>query len=80
MRYQVFDDPNLLWGDVGQVTGNVLVDDKQFGELADSNSTKGAWFTWMFFGYVLNKAEELVIRSAKAAIRKVSGGRRRKGH
>ena len=80
MRYQVFDDPNLLWGDVGQVTGNVLVDDKQFGELADSNSTKGSWFTWMFFGYVLDKAEELVIRSAKAAIRKVSGGRRRKGH
>jgi len=80
MRYQVFDDPNLLWGDVGQTTGNVLVDDKQFGELADSNSTKGQWFTWMFFGYVLDKAEELVIRSAKAALRKVSGGRRRKGH
>ena len=80
MSYQVYDDPDLLWGDVGLATGNVLVDDKQFGTLADSNSTKGSWFTWMFFGYVLDKAEELVIRSAKAAVRKISGGRRRKGH
>ena len=80
MRYQVYDDPSLSWGDQGAAGGNVLVDDKQFGELADSNSTKGSWFTWMFFGYVLDKAEELVVRSAKAAIRKVSSGRRRKGH
>ena len=55
-----------------------MVDDQQFGTLADSNSTRGESINWMFFGYILDKAEGLVLRSAKAAIRKL-GGRRRKG-
>jgi len=79
MGYKVFGDTDNTWGDKGTQVGTVLIDDKQFGSLNDSNSVRGEWFSWMFFGHMLNKAEELVIKSAKAAVR-VLGGRRRKGH
>ena len=78
MRLKIFGNTDLLWGQQGTNNGNVLVDDQQFGTLADSNSTRGESINWMFFGYILDKAEGLVLRSAKAAIRKL-GGRRRKG-
>ena len=84
MQYKVFGDPACKWGDdsgFGPLTpdGTVLVDDPQYGVISESNSTRGQWFNWMFFGHVLDKAEKLILSSAKAVIRKVSG-RRRTGH
>lgn len=78
-KYKVFDSDAMVWGDNNTDTGTVLIDDPQFGTIADSTSTRGEWVNWMFFGYVLDKAEKLFLRSAKAVVRTVSG-RRRKGH
>ena len=78
MKLKTFGDTDLVWGQAGTDNGNVLVDDQQFGTIADSNSTRGSWITWMFFGYILDKAEGLILKSAKAAMRTL-GGRRRRG-
>ena len=67
------------WGDATDATkGTVLNDNTQYNTIASGASTKGQWARWMFFGYILDKAEKLSIKSAKTIIRKV-GGRRRKG-
>lgn len=79
MKYKSFDEASNQWGTTNTDDGTVLIDDQQFGTISQSNSTRGEWVNWMFFGFVLDKAEKLVIRSAKAVLRKVSG-RRRKGH
>ena len=81
MQYKTFSNVADLnvWGQQGTDEGTVLIDDPQYGEMAESTSTRGQWVNWMFFGYVLDKAETLVLKSAKAVIRLV-GGRRRKGH
>jgi len=85
MNYKVFGDPACEWGEDSAFNaplppdGTVLVDDPQYGVISESNSTRGQWFNWMFFGHVLDKAEKLILSSAKAVIRKVSG-RRRTGH
>ena len=79
MKYKTFDNPANTWGVDGTATGTVLIDDPQFGEIAQSNSTRGSWFNWLLFGYVLDKAEAIFIKSGKAIIRKIAG-RRRRGH
>ena len=67
------------WGDATDATkGTVLNDNTQYNTIASGASTKGQWARWMFFGYILDKAEKLSIKSAKTIIRKV-GGRRRTG-
>ena len=73
MGYKVFEDADNTWNN------NVLTDDQQFGELSTSNTTKGRTFTWLLWGHMLNKAEALVIKTAKAVARTI-GSRRRKGH
>jgi hypothetical protein len=78
LGYNTFDDGAQTWGQDGTTTGTVLVDDPQFGTIAESNSVRGSWVSWMFFGHVLDKAEKLILRSADTIIRHV-GGRRRKG-
>jgi len=78
MGYKTYNNDDNVWGDKGTPDGTVLIDDKQFASINDSNSVRGDWFSWMFFGHMLNRAEELAIKSAKAAVR-VLGGRRRKG-
>ena len=78
MKLKIFGDTDLVWGQAGTDNGNVLVDDQQFGTIADSNSTRGSWVNWMFFGYILDKSEGLILKSAKAAMRTL-GGRRRRG-
>jgi hypothetical protein len=79
MKYKTFGNAANQWGASNTDDGTVLIDDEQFGTIATSTSTRGEWVNWMFFGFVLDKAEKLVIRSAKAILRRV-GGRRRKGH
>lgn len=78
MRLKVFNYTTSLWGQKGTQTGSVLIDDSQFSTIANSNSTRGSWVNWMFFGHILNRAEKLVLKSSKAAMRKL-GGRRRRG-
>lgn len=73
MDYKVFEDAQNLWDN------NILTDDVQFGEMATSNSTKGQFFSWLMWGHMLNKAESIVIKGAKAVAR-IVGSRRRKGH
>ena len=78
MQHKTFSNAANTWGQDGSGTnGTVLIDDPQYGEIAESNSTRGEWVNWLFFGHVLDKAEKLVINSAKAIIRRVSGRRRR---
>jgi hypothetical protein len=80
MKYKVFGSDAMTWGNDDSAThGTVLIDDPQFGTIAESASTRGEWVNWMFFGYVLDKAEKLILKSSKAVLRAVSG-RRRKGH
>ena len=79
MKYKQFGETSNTWGADDATSGTVLIDDPQFGTISTSTSTRGEWVNWMFFGYVLDKAESLVIRSAKAVLRKISG-RRRRGH
>ena len=78
LGYNTFNDGAQTWGQDGTTNGTVLIDDPQFGTIAESNSTRGEWVNWMFFGHVLDKAEKLIIKSAKAVVR-IAGGRRRKG-
>ena len=80
LGYKVFDsNPTQTWGNDGSSTdGTVLIDDPQYGTIAESNSVRGEWVNWMFFGHVLDKAEKLILKSAETIIRSVSG-RRRKG-
>jgi hypothetical protein len=73
MGYKVFEDANNQWDN------NVLADDKQYGVLSTSNTTKGQFFTWLMWGHMLNKAESIVISGAKAVAR-IMGSRRRRGH
>ena len=78
LGYNTFSDGAQTWGQDGTNTGTVLVDDPQFGTIAESNSVRGAWVNWMFFGHVLDKAEKLILRSAETILR-AAGGKRRKG-
>ena len=78
MKLKVFNYGDAIWGQKGTQTGNTLIDDEQFSTIANSNSTRGSWVNWMFFGHILNRAEKLVLKSSKAALRKL-GGRRRRG-
>ena len=77
MQYDTFNNPSNTWGADNSTAGTILIDDEQFQTMATSASTKGEWFRWMYFGHILNKAEKLVLKSAKAVIRKVTGRRRR---
>ena len=83
LKYKVFGNAACTWAQLHGAPdpdeGSVLIDDPQFGTIAESTSTRGEWVNWMFFGYVLDKAEKLILKSAKAIIRRVSG-RRRTGH
>ena len=77
MGYKVFEDADNHWD--GTSPNEVLADDQLYATMATSATSKGQWFTWLFFGHMLNKAETIVINTAKAAYRDI-GSRRRKGH
>jgi len=58
--------------------GNFLVDDEQMDTQAISDSVKGELVSYTLFGHIRDKAEKLVLQSAKAVVENI-GGRRRRG-
>jgi hypothetical protein len=78
MGYKVFGitGGSKFWGGSNTDTGTILIDDPQYGTIADSNSTRGEWISWMFFGHVLNKAEKLILKTANVIVKQVAGRRR----
>ena len=52
--------------------------DEEIGQLAVSDSVRGESFTYMLWGSIQNKAERLVLESARAVMR-VLGGKHRRG-
>ena len=58
--------------------GSYLVDDEEYNVNAVSLSVKGKYLSQMAFGFVMNRAEKLVLGSMKAVV-KAAGGRRRIG-
>lgn len=58
--------------------GSYLVDDEEYNVNAVSMSVKGKSVSHMSFGFLMNRAEKIVIGSVKAALR-AAGGRRRTG-
>lgn len=66
------------WGTTTDLTkGNFLVDDEQFDTISISDSVRGEFVSWTLFGHIRDKAERLVLQSAKAVIRAIAGRRRR---
>lgn len=58
--------------------GEYLVDDEEHDTIATSDSVKGAYLSYMMFGFMRDRAEKVEIASAKAVIRP-GGTRRRTG-
>tara|TARA_R100001594_G_scaffold62636_4_gene97010 strand:- start:1199 stop:4096 length:2898 start_codon:yes stop_codon:yes gene_type:complete len=70
---------DITWGDPStQATGNLLIGDQDTSEISTSMSVKGQSFSVMVFGFIMNRAERLMVEGIKAAVR-VVGGRRRRG-
>ena len=71
---------SLTYGASGATTGNYLIDDEETSIIATSDSVKGSMFSYMLFGHIQIKSQKIKIESAKALIRVLGDGRRRKGH
>ena len=77
----VFGDTRSKWGTTIFASGDqgtTLIVDEEVNEMATSLSVKGRHFTYMFFGFMQNRAQRLILESSKAVIRAL-GGRRRRG-
>jgi len=59
--------------------GEYLIDDEEYDTISTSDSTRGEHVTYMLFGFMRNRAERMVISSAKLLLRGNQGGRRRTG-
>lgn len=70
---------DITWGDPSTpATGNLLVADEDTSDISVSMSVKGRSFSVMHFGFIMNRAERLLIEGIQALVRAV-GGRRRRG-
>ena len=73
---------DIVWGNPGVAAGsdpgNLLIGDEDTSTLSVSMSVKGQSFSVMNFGFIMNRAERLLIEGVKAVFR-VVGGRRRRG-
>ena len=58
--------------------GEYLVDDEEHDTIATSDSVKGAYLSYMLFGFMRDRAEKVELASAKAVVRQ-GGTRRRTG-
>jgi hypothetical protein len=69
-----------FWGDIvnPQAKNPVIVGDEEVGQLAVSDSVRGESFTYMLWGSLQNKAERIILESARAVLR-VLGGKHRRG-
>ena len=66
-------------GNNAPVTDFYIIDDEEVNTIAVSDSVKGDSFTYMVFGFIMNKAEKIAIESMRAAFRVLKAGRRRHG-
>ena len=81
LHKKVFGDTANKWGSttlVGAAQGTYIIDDQEVDTMATSLSVKGRNFTYMFFGFMQNRAQRLILESSQALLRLV-GGRRRRG-
>jgi hypothetical protein len=74
---------DVLWGNTGAAAtegsdGTVLIGDEDTSDISVSMSVKGQSFSVMNFGFIMNRAEKLMLEGIKAVFR-VVGGRRRRG-
>ena len=88
LRQRLYDGANMNWNvyngaavwedadDPGD--GNSLTGDEPLDTLAMSAATRGEFLSWMLFGFVANRAQHLLLASAKAVVR-MTGDRRRVG-
>lgn len=60
------------------VYGEFLIDDEEHDMISTSDAVRGAYLTYMMFGFIRDRAEGVVLASSKAVIRK-GGSRRRTG-
>jgi len=60
------------------VYGEFLIDDEEHDMISTSDAVRGAYLTYMMFGFIRDRAESVVLASSKAVIRK-GGSRRRTG-
>jgi hypothetical protein len=65
------------WGDTADAAaGNLLTGDEDYDTMAVSTAVRGEHASWMLFGHVQNRAEKLVLDTAKAFVRNVGSLRR----
>ena len=74
---------DIVWGDPAASStegsdGTVLIGDEDTSNISVSMSVKGQSFSVMHFGFMMNRAEKLMLEGIKAVFR-VVGGRRRRG-
>ncbi len=66
-------------GSNAPTTDFYIIDDEEVNTIAVSDSVKGDNFTYMVFGFIMDKAEKVAIESMRAAFRVLKAGRRRYG-
>jgi len=71
-EHEEFGDSSSKWAN------NVMVDEEAYDTIASSLSIKGEHVSVMMYGSVSDKAERVIVDSARATY-KPTGGRRRKG-
>lgn len=76
---RTFGNNQILWDDGTGAQGNYLVDEQEVDSILTSDNVRGEWISYMAFGHIQDKAEEISLMSLKAIIRPISG-RRRSGH
>ena len=76
MQISAFNVASYWSGQADQTLGNSLSGDESYDTLSMSLVTKGEQVSMLMFGHIQNRAEQLVINSAKAVIRVVGGARR----
>ena len=76
MQISAFNVASYWSGQEDQTLGNSLAGDESYDTMSMSLVTKGEHVSMLMFGHIQNRAEQLVINSAKAVIRVVGGARR----
>ena len=70
-----------IYGTPGAAMGTnrpEIVADEEIGQLAVSDSVRGQSFTYTMWGSLQNKAERVILESARAVMR-ILGGKKRRG-
>ena len=69
-----------IYGTLGaaSIVEEEITADEEISQLAVSDSVRGESFTYMMWGSIQNKAERIVLESARAVMR-VLGGKKRRG-